>query len=159
MSAHNDSLCSTLGREAEFRSAAARSWATIALQRLYSRKPLDDAARDVLQSMATAIAFEAELALEASEKLTAAIRPITEGLMLDTARKSTVVDRSYQLLALLDVCVRARSTLVNRVLGTAVPREAGSLYKALELASELAGEVHDTLELAEMKAGDAATDN
>jgi hypothetical protein len=60
-------------REAESRASACRSWATIALQRLDSRKPLDEAARDVLRRMANAIASEAESALEASEKLTAAI--------------------------------------------------------------------------------------
>jgi hypothetical protein len=43
------------------------------LQRLYRNKPLDQAARDVLQTMAAAIACEAEAALEASDQLTTAI--------------------------------------------------------------------------------------
>lgn len=60
-------------REAESRAAACRSWATIALQRLYSRKPLDHDAKDVLQTMAAAIACEAECALEAADKLTSAL--------------------------------------------------------------------------------------
>ena len=60
-------------REAEARATAARSWATIVLQRLHRRKPLDAAACDVLQTMAAAIACEAEAALEASDQLTQAI--------------------------------------------------------------------------------------
>jgi hypothetical protein len=61
-------------REAEARATACRSWAGIVLARLHRRKPLDEAARDVLQTMAAAIACEAEATLEASDKLPQAIR-------------------------------------------------------------------------------------
>jgi hypothetical protein len=60
-------------REAEARATAARSWAAIELQRLCRKRPLDEAAKDVLATMAAAISCEAERALEAADKLTAAI--------------------------------------------------------------------------------------
>jgi hypothetical protein len=79
MSAHQSHTTVSLeharraAREAESRATAARSWATIVLQRLHRRKPLDAAACDVLQTMCAAIAAEAEAALQASDKITAAI--------------------------------------------------------------------------------------
>jgi hypothetical protein len=70
-------------------------------------------------------------------------------MMLQAAKNGArSVERSYQLLALLDVCEHSA-----RHIGEAgqrhVPRAAGSLASVLELASEIASELHDALELRE----------
>ena len=57
------------------------------------------------------------------------------------------VARSYQLLALLDVCEIAARHMQED--SSRASRDAGSLADTLKLASEIAGEVHDALELAE----------
>ena len=59
------------------------------------------------------------------------------------------VERSYQLLALLDVCEHSARYIGNDLAPELVGRAAGSLAHALELASEIAGEVHDFVEVGE----------
>jgi hypothetical protein len=55
------------------------------------------------------------------------------------------VERSYQLLAVLDVAIQSARWIAEQGQGH-TPRDAGSLANVLELASELAGAVHDFLE-------------
>ena len=57
--------------------------------------------------------------------------------MLNVLKKPNPIERSYQLLALLSVCELAARNL---------PGEAGNLANVIELAGEIAGEVHDVLE-------------
>ena len=70
--------------------------------------------------------------------------------MLQTEKKAdhqeTITDRSYQLLALLDVCEHS-ARHIGDLSHSHVGRAAGSLANVLELASELAGEVHDFVEV------------
>jgi hypothetical protein len=59
-------------------------------------------------------------------------------------------DRSYQLLALLDVCEHS-ARFIGETGQQHVARAAGSLTNVLELASEIASEIHDALERRERK--------
>jgi hypothetical protein len=56
------------------------------------------------------------------------------------------VERSYQLLALLDVCEHS-AHYIGESGQEHVARAVGSLANVLELASEIASEIHDALEL------------
>ena len=60
--------------------------------------------------------------------------------MLQTPEKRPgAIERSYQLLSLLTVCEHCADHI----------EAAGALSNVLALASEIAGEVHDALELSE----------
>jgi hypothetical protein len=52
-----------------------------------------------------------------------------------------IIDRSYQLLALLDVCRQSASQIEAQP--HEAQRAAGSLASVLRLASEIASEIHD----------------
>ena len=65
-------------------------------------------------------------------------------MLKTTERKQDAIERSYQLLALLDVCELAASQIRDQP--AAATRHAGSLANVITLAGEIAGEVHDVLE-------------
>jgi hypothetical protein len=139
--AHNTvALARRPAREAEARASACRSWATIALQRLYRNKPLDQSARDVLQTMAAAIACEAEAALEASDQLTTALgrRGMT---------KEQTLEQSSRLMSLLTVCEHCADYIEGGLGDAYKDKAAWALSKVLALASELAGKIHDEIEV------------
>ncbi len=69
--------------------------------------------------------------------------------MLQTAKKPGTVERSYQLLALLDVCEHAANYMESQSNMTAA---AGNLAAVIKLAGEIAGEVHEAIELGERSA-------
>jgi len=56
-----------------------------------------------------------------------------------------LIQRSYQLLALLGVAGQSAHLIAERGDGN-TPRDAGNLANTLELASDIAGQIHDVLE-------------
>jgi hypothetical protein len=67
--------------------------------------------------------------------------------MLQPTKKSEIISRSYQLLALLDVCELAADHIGNGVQNAKAA--AGNLAAVIKLAGELASEIHDAIELGE----------
>jgi hypothetical protein len=60
-----------------------------------------------------------------------------------------LIKRSYQLLSLLDVAVQSAHWIADQGQGN-TPPDAGSLAWTLQLASDIAGEIHDALEKGEL---------
>jgi hypothetical protein len=69
--------------------------------------------------------------------------------MLQTAKKPGTVERSYQLLALLDVCEHAADCISDGLGPEHKARAAGNLAAVIKLAGELASEIRDDIELSE----------